>query len=200
MLTVVTPPTTNDLTTIETATRELRLDDHQDNLLGLAELIQKASAACAGWCMRPEGFGRATVTQTERLTVSRECIILDRDLNPSITTVVEDGDTLAGSDYEVDDGRLYRLDDDERIEWPAVKIVITYEAGYLDGGELDDLPQEIESACLLTLAAMHQARGENPLVRRSDNGLLSTSLAPTNGGIPDQAAQLLAPFRRWRVL
>jgi hypothetical protein len=193
MLTVVAAPTTNDLTTTETAQRELRLEAQED-LDGLAELIAKASAACASWCGRPEGFGRATVTQTERLTRCADVLILARDLAPAISSVTEAGTALDADDYELDGSLLYRLSDDERTTWPAGKIVITYAAGYTS---LTDLPHEIEAACLLTLAQMHAGRGENPMERRADNGLLSVSYMDTDGGIPPAAAALLLPYRRY---
>lgn len=198
MLTVTVEPTTNDLTEISTVQTELRLTD-QGDIEAIPDLIRKASAACAAWCGRTEGFGRATVVQTERLTFARECIILERDLAPTITSVVEGGDTLAGTDYEVDGALLYRLEDDERTEWPAEKIVITYDAGFLDGAELADLPHEIERACLDVAAHMHNMRGNDPAVRREDNGLSSWSFADLDRGIPKSAADLLAPYRKFSI-
>jgi hypothetical protein len=195
MLTLVTAATTHDLTRVETAATELLLTRAED-LAALPENIQKASAACASYCGRQEGFGRATWRQTERLSFARDYIILDRDIAPTITSVVEGADTLAGTDYELDGALLYRLDADERTMWPAEKIVITYAAGFLSGGTLGDLPHEIERACLLTMAAMIDGRGHNPALQRENDGLVSFSYAEMPGGIPPQAAALLAPYRR----
>jgi len=191
MITVVTSPTTNALTTVETAQRELRLEG-QDDLAGLQELIDKASEACAQWCGRPEGFGRSEVTQTVRARNMRGPIILERDLAPAIVSVTLDGEALTADDYESDGALLYRLVDDERAAWSG-KVVITYEAGFAN---LTTLPHAIESACLLTLAWMHHLRGENPLERRHDNGLVSISYMDTANGIPPAAAELLGPYRR----
>ena len=63
MITVTTPPATNMLTVLATAARELAISDAT---AGLQELIGQASDVCARYCGRPEGFGRATVRQTER--------------------------------------------------------------------------------------------------------------------------------------
>ena len=81
MITVTTPPATNMLTVLATAARELAISDAT---AGLQELIGQASDACARYCGRAEGFGRATVRQTER-NVTLPCIILERDIAPSIT-------------------------------------------------------------------------------------------------------------------
>ena len=200
MLTVTVAPTTSDLTTTTVATRELKLGQADQN--GLGELITQASAIVAAWCGRqPQGttyseFGAQTVRQQERLVEPAECIILDRDLNPAITSVVEGADTLTGSDYELDGSLLYRLEDDERTSWPAEKIVITYTTGWT---LLAGLPPSIERAALIVVAQLVAARGENPMERRFDNGLVSVSYSDTDGGIPPAAAGLLAPWRRIRM-
>lgn len=195
MLTVTTAPTTTDLTDLTTAQRELQLS--QADLDGVAALITQASDIVASWCSRQHDtgheFAAQTVRQTERLAASAGCIILDRDLNPAITSIVEGADTLTGTDYERDGSLLYRLDDDERIAWPAEKIVITYTTGY---ALLAGLPRDIERATLLVLQHLISARGENPMERRYDNGLLSVLYVDPVGGIPPAAAGLLAPWRR----
>lgn len=195
MLIVTVAPTTNDLTTITTAQREMDLD--QADLDGVPELIAAASEIVAQHCGRLNAakqseFGAQTVVQTER-GVSRDCIVLDRDLKPAITSVVEDGATLTAADYELDGSLLYRLSDDTRTAWCAEKVVITYTTGWtLLGG----MPQPIEQATLKTLAALIAGRGENPMERRYDNGLVSILYRDAVGGMPPEAAQLLAPWRR----
>lgn len=195
MLSVVTAPTTLDLTTLTVAQRELQLT--QADLDGVAELITQASDVVASWCGRQHAtgheFAAQTVRQTERLTGAADCLILDRDLNPGITSIVEGAETLAGTDYERDGALLYRLEDDERTTWPAEKIVITYTTGF---ALVSGLPREIERATLIVLQHLISARGENPMERRYDNGLLSVSYMDTDGGIPPAAAGLLSPWRR----
>jgi hypothetical protein len=193
MLEVITAPTTSDLTVLATATRELQLVRAEDTA-GLADLICEASGICASWCKRPEGFGRATVRQTERLATARDCIVLERDLAPTITSVTLDGTTLASTEYELDGALLYRLVSDDVVAWPAgAKVVITYQAGFV---LLTGLPTEIERACLAVIAYLHGLRGNNPAARTEDNGLTRISYQDTDGGIPMQAAGWLRPYRR----
>ena len=195
MLTVLTPSPTSDLTIAATAARELQLL-RQEELDGLGELIGQASATCAGWCGRPEGFGRATVRQTERITTPRNSIILDRDLAPAITSITVDGVALAAADWELDGALLYRLSGDARIRWERGVVVVTYAAGF---ALLADLPPEIERACLLVLAAIHAGRGRDPMQRTENNGLVAVSFLDPRPGmesIPPAAAALLSPWRR----
>jgi hypothetical protein len=193
MITIITPPTTNMLTVTATAARELAISDAT---AGLQELIGQASDVCARYCGRPEGFGRATVRQTER-NVNLPCIILDRDIAPSITSVVEDGTTLAATDWELDGSLLYRLSGDYRIQWRATVLQVTYAAGYT---LLTDLPQDIERACLIVLQAIHSSRGRDPHIRsESADGVGSVSyLDPRSNSdaLPAQAITLLQPWRK----
>lgn len=195
MLTVLTPPVTGDLTIFATAQRELQLTRPED-VSGLNELIAQASGACANYCCRPEGFGRATVRQTERLTRWTDCIILDRDLDVAISAVTVDGEALAATDYELDGSLLYRLDADRRVAWSAGVVEITYQSGYT---LLAGLPFDLERACLITLAAIHAGRGGNPMLTRESNSVTTVAYAETVGGVPAAAAQLLAPYRRIAV-
>jgi hypothetical protein len=193
MITVITPPTTNMLTVTSTAARELTI---AEATAGLQELIGQASDACARYCGRAEGFGRATIAQTER-DIYAPCIVLGRDINPAITSVVEDGTTLAAADYELDGSLLYRLSDDMRAEWNAAKVVITYAAGYV---LLTDTPQDLERACIATLGAIYAGRGRDPRVRsEAADGVGSVSYLDPKAGaeaLPVEAAALLGPYRK----
>jgi hypothetical protein len=193
MITIITPPTTNMLTVTATAARELAISDAT---AGLQELIGQASDVCARYCGRPEGFGRATVRQTER-NVNLPCIILDRDIAPAITSVIEDGTTLAVTDYELDGSLLYRLSGDYRIQWRATVLQVNYAAGYT---LLTDLPQDIERACLIVLQAIYSSRGRDPHIRsESADGVGSVSyLDPRSNSdaLPAQAITLLQPWRK----
>ena len=193
MITVITPPPTNMLIATATAARELAISDAT---AGLQELIGQASDACARYCGRAEGFGRATVAQTER-DIYAPCIVLGRDINPVVNSVVEDGVTLAATAYELDGSLLYRLSDDMRVEWNAAKVVITYAAGYV---LLTDTPQDLERACIATLAAIHAARGRDPRIRsEAADGVGSVSYLDPKAGaeaLPVEAAALLGPYRK----
>lgn len=196
MLTVITPPASSDLTTLETAVRELALTQEAD-LTGLEALIRQASAMCGRYCGRSEGFGRATVRQTERLTRVAHCIILERDLAPTITGITEGGVALAGTDYELDGSLLYRLAGDRRTTWQPVSVVVTYEAGYSLPASV---PGDLERACLLLMQGMFSARGRDPLVRsESADGVGSVSYLDPRAGaeaLPPQVAGLLSSWLR----
>ena len=199
MLDVTVAPTTNNLTTLTTAQRELQLG--QADLVGMDELISAASEIVAQHCGRlnddkQSEFGAQTVRQTERL-VYRECIVLDRDLVPAITTIVEDGVTLTATDYELSGSRLFRLSDDTRIAWCAQKVVITYTTGWtLLGG----MPHPIEQATLDVLRQLVARRGTASMVRsESVDGVIAVSYRdpkPEDRGLPDGVAQRLSPWVR----
>jgi hypothetical protein len=139
------------------------------------------------------------VRQTER-NVNLPCIILDRDIAPSITSVVEDGTTLAVTDYELDGSLLYRLSGDYRIQWRATVLQVTYAAGYT---LLTDLPQDLERACLDLCATIWASRGRDRSLRsESADGVGSVSyLDPRDsaGGLPQAIADALASYRRITV-
>lgn len=199
MIELITAASSADLTVLANAKAEL-LVTGTDQDTRIAALITQASGICASYCMRPEGFGLATWRETLRLSMSREAIILARDLAPAITSVVVDGVTLAAADYELDGSLLHRLTDDRLTYWAPGKVVVTYTAGF---ALLTDLPQEIERACLLTLQSLWAAPGRNPLVRSEtaqDVGSVSY-LDPRAGmeALPPQAAGLLAPWQRVSV-
>lgn len=199
MLTVLTPPTTSDLTTVAAAARELMLAQDAQ-FAGLDALIRQASAICARHCARPEGFGRATVRQTERLARRTDCIVLDRDLAPAIASVTEGGVALSASAYELDGARLFRLSDDRRVPWQPVSVVVTYDAGYALPGSV---PGDLERACLLLMQAMFSARGRDPLLRsESAEGVGAVAyLDPRSGveALPPQVGGLLDAWLRVSV-
>jgi hypothetical protein len=120
----------------------------------------------------------------------------------SISSVVEDGITLAASDYEADlqAGLIWRLADDYRVKWSGRKITISYSAGYIlpsDAGR--NLPQDIQRACVLMVTAQYNARGRDPMIRSEsaqDVGQ-ATYLDPREGmeSMPPQVAALLYNYR-----
>lgn len=204
MLTVTVNPTSNDLTTASTAQRELSLG--QDDLTGLAELITQASflvaSHCSRWHATGHEFGEQTVRQTERLTRPLWSIKLERDLNPAITSITEDGTALTAADYELEGERLYRLDaEGDRTCWPATRIVITYTTGF---DLVPGLPPDIERACLLVLQQIIATRTRDPMVRsESVDGVVAISyLDPRAGseGVGPIAADLLKPWKRKDII
>jgi len=193
MLSVLVPATSSRLTSLDAVKRELSISGTSDDARLLA-YIDQASAVIADYLGRP--LGRETVAETLRLSAASETIMLSRWPVVSVTSVVEDGETLVAADYEIDRSFAYRLFDDERARWPAVKVVLTYVAGY-------DLPDgvapAIERAATQLVVAMNASRGRDPSLRsESIEGIGSQSwLDPRNGGgpLPGGVVALLNPYR-----
>lgn len=93
----------------------------------IAAHCRVASAGIAVPTLRQE-----TLTETFRTGMSREKVILSRRPIVSVTSIVEDGETLTSADYEIDasSGILTRLEDDEPACWSWSKIVVVYVAGW----------------------------------------------------------------------
>jgi hypothetical protein len=199
MIELVTAAPSQDLTVLATAKQELGVTDGWNDAR-IAQLIVQASSTIAGYCNRPEGFGLATWRETLRQVWHRECLILRRDLAPSITTLVEDGVTLTATDYFLEGSLVYRLKSDRVVDWSASKIVITYDAGFT---LVSDLPAEIERACLTTVQALFSAVARDPMIRsESAEGVGARSYLDPRAGmeaLPPQAAGMLSAWRRLSV-
>lgn len=192
MLEIITPAATHDLTVLATAKRELGITDTSQDVR-IADLIEEASGMISAWCNR-DGFGREVVRQTERLTDPRASIVLARDIGVSITSVVEDGVTIASTDYEVAGSLLYRLRDDARSTWKAGKVVIEYAAGIVLP---TDVPRGLERACLDLIQRLHPLVGRDTTVKsESVEGVGSISYVNGSGSAdvgtlpPDRLAVL----------
>ena len=198
-LSVVTPAATKDLTVLARLKADLSITDAAQDA-ALADVIREASDAIGRACARPEGFGRETVTETWRLSGHAECLILARDILPTVTSVTEDGEALAAADYLLDGSLLRRLSEDAPIVWTARKIVVTYAAGY---ALLADTPYDLERACLDLCATIWASRGRDRSLRsESADGVGSVSyLDPraSGGGLPQAIADALASYRRITV-
>lgn len=193
MLVVSVAATSTRLTTLDAVKRELGIATTADDVR-LLGYIDRASAIIADYLGRV--IARETVVETLRIQPAADVIVLRRWPVVSIASVVEDGATLLATEFERDESRLYRLQDDERARWPAVKIVVSYIAGYdLPTG----VPAPIERAALQLVTSMQAARGRDPALRsESVEGIGSQSwLDPRNGGgpLPDGVVALVNPYR-----
>jgi hypothetical protein len=199
ILTIVTPATSTALTDVSAAQAELDITGTTD-LAYLQHQIAVASAAIVSWCGRV--FAREVLREVWRDLCWQEALSLSRFPVVSIASVIEDGVTLASTEYECDleAGLLYRLSSDERTRWNARKITVNYTAGYvLPGNDGRNLPYDVQRACTLIVTAQHNARGRDPMIRSEsaqDVGQISY-LDPRAGmeAMPPQAAALLAPYR-----
>lgn len=197
MLTVTAAAASHDLITVAQAKTELAISGSSEDAL-LTILVAQASAMITGWCGR-DTFIAETVAQTERLTEAQDCIVLARELGVSITSIVEDGETLAGSDWERDGALLYRLDDDDRILWPAVKVVITYAAGFTVGS---NVPTILQRAALDATVNLYRSRGRDVTIRsHQTDGVGETQYFDgRRADVPPIAADRMAALARYRRL
>lgn len=208
MLTVIQPADSHDLTTLETAKRELGItDDDQD--AHILDQIHAASNAIATYCDRV--FGLETVE--ERFwpdadwgySMHATSLLLNRTPIVEVTSVSIDGTPLAVSDYRIDKrvGILYRLG----ANWPCWYnwwgttdgIVITYRGGYQ---LLDGIPFAIERACLNMVKEYSAAVGRDPALRSIEVPGLGKQEFTVGGTQVDQhqlspmVTGLLEPFKR----
>ncbi len=199
ILTTITPATVTALTDVPSVQAELGLTG-QTEAGYLRGQIAQASAAISSWCGR--AFAQETVREVWRPDRCVESLSLARFPVTNIASVVEDGTTLASSDYEVDpdSGLLYRLISDERTAWRARKITVQYTGGYILPEQANrTLPHDVQRACILMVSAAYLAKGRDPMLRSEsaqDVGQVSY-LDPRTGmeAMPPQAAALLQPYR-----
>lgn len=196
MLSIITPAATNDLTTLATARAEIGATVGTISDADVLALVGQASGACARACNRST-FGKEVLRQTEQ-SGTEGGIILARDLNVTVQAVTAAGLALTSDDWQVEDGQLWRISAGYPYGWQyGLPVVIDYTAGF---SLIDELPPDIERACLLVLRAWYFARGRDPSVRSiSSEGIGMTQFASASsdaGGMPPDALALLAPWRR----
>lgn len=197
MLTVITPATASDLTTVDRARTMLGLTAGDDDMLAIA--IPQVSQMVVDHCRRP--FSVETVREVFR-DPSRHGVLLARAPVTSFLTVTEGETALAVDQYEYDasTGTLHHLSGACRVCWYA-PLRVEYVAGYslpADTGTWT-LPAAIERATLLLIGTFLSARDRDPLVRSETvDGIGSTSWwIPHTSSLPSPEAEgLLAPYRR----
>lgn len=103
-----------------------------------------------------------TCTEVFRIPTNREQIRLSRRPVTSITSVVEEGTTLSGTDYEVSKptGLLYRLSGDRRICWPCGKVAVVYVAG------LSAAKPDLKMAASKLTTALYTETARDPSLKR----------------------------------
>lgn len=200
MLTVITPATATDLTTLERARSLLGFAAAQDATVGI--LIAQASRAIVDHCQRP--FGSETVTETFEAPCRAGGVILGRSPVTEILSVSEGSEIIAPARYQHDaeTNALFHIGEDGwRLCWQT-QIAATYTAGYVlpageDGGTL---PASVERACVRLLSAYLSTSGRDALIKsETTEGVGSTSwwVPSADGALADpEAEQLLAPYRR----
>lgn len=202
IVTVTTAATSRLLTTRARFKSEVGITATTDDDMIDAWLLE-ASDAIAAYCGRqllPE-----TISETFRLAPGELAyrpdvmpLTLARWPVTTLTSVVEEGVTLASTDYEIDKntGCLWRLSDGYRARWYAVNIVVAYIAGYADS----TAPRSsLATACLSVLKHRWAARSRDPMVKSQDiPGVLRTDywVGSVGGGpFPAEVVALLDPYR-----
>lgn len=151
---------------------------------GHDRLLMREIKAVADWLAGPSGWlGRSLLTRTLELTVplgvipawagSSECGGLEGIALPwpplvevvSVTVQDADGDTIIPADsyYTVELHGVARLLFSDAFRWPILaagpaSLRVRYRAGY--GDSADDLDQGLAQAILMTVARLHENRGE----------------------------------------
>lgn len=204
-LTVITPATVFDMTTLEDAKVELGVtgDDQDDQILRW--IAEESSAICA---YTNRTWAEETVTETWfRYDRFWEELILERYPVTSITSIVEDGLTLETTDYLLSerDGIIIRLFQDQPTQWGAFKTVITYTGGYQLVGTL---PSDIEKACLRSIKNRALTLTRDPSLRSlrlpglQEEMYFQTTAQTTSGGslsLSNEVTALLDPYREARI-
>lgn len=167
-------------------------DDAAANLL-----LQQATALIETLCGR--ALHEQTIIETFRPAGSIGRLIIYQWPVSTLTSVVENGEALTASDYELDGSLLYRLSTDERTTWALGKIVVTYTAGYTTA----TCPADLKRACLDIAVNLHAVEGRDQTMRSiniPDVRQISYR-DPSNGGsvVPDNAMRVIDGYRSWRA-
>ncbi len=206
ILTVTSPATNFDLTTISDVRLDLELTATDDDAW-FAKAIKRASATAANYCNRvfaqqsySEEFMRDEFRSQYR---DQEPLRLAQFPVTTVASVTEDGVVTDASLYELDGkaGLLHRLSGDAngREQWTGCKIVVAYTAGYVLSGASRNVPADLEDAVIRLVKAAHFARKRDPMLRSEDvSGVLSQSWwigsASDNGAIPPDIRSLLDEY------
>lgn len=202
MLTVTVAADHHRLATLAGIKAELQVTGGADDAF-LSALIDRASATVRAWCSRT--FALETLSETFRLSRPDDALLLSRWPVVAVTAIAEAGTTLSAADFETDTGKglVYRLDgSDNRSRWPAGKIVVEYQAGFILPGENGrTLPEDIEKAATLLVKADYFARSRDPLLKAEDvSAVLSTSYwvggFGDGGSLPPDVEGLLSRYRQ----
>jgi len=210
IVTVVTPATNTDLTTLARVKRELDIDDKKNDDI-LTDFVHEESAGFAGLVGRT--LASETVTETFRIhstgqwlyqsyhttNIRIDSLRLSRYPVTTISSVTEDDNApLDPTLYEVDanSGLLYRLDSfGNRIFWWGLKTVVSYTGGYVLP---TDVPGKIQSACITLIRNRWFARKRDPAVKVEEiTGVAREEfwVGPIGDGLPADVQEAVDLFR-----
>lgn len=197
ILTVITPATSYDLTTLATVKSKLGITTTTEDTK-IAAWIKEASDFAANYCGRV--FGKETVSEQFRLQENKNQLILSRFPVGVVTSVTEDGTVLDPTDYEVDSsiGTLYRLAGDGITQWVSKKVTVIYSGGYTLMGEL---PYDIESAVIAMVTHTRSASTRDPFAKRIEIPDVETvdywvgGMSGSSNGLPASITGVLDLYR-----
>ncbi len=214
MLTVVTPATNFNLTTLADVKAELGLTDSTQDAL-LSSLIQRASRAVVNYCQVGE-FAQQSYTETlpayntNWLVVSRTPIV-------SVSQITYDGGVIDPAQYTVERPLAGMIFSPTPWFWTAEMGVVLgmdvlpnselrrYQVNYVAGYNLPDdatqttpLPFDISEATIETVHAWFYARQRDPYLVMERVGDLQLQYAQPQGrlALPPGAMDLLSNYAR----
>lgn len=168
ILTVVTPATSYDLTTLAVVKDELSITDGSKDTT-LKRYITSASAAAAQYCGRvfpeetvkdevwPGRDGPPVVNGIDVVQLSRYPVV-------AVASVTENGTALVdGTDFrtDTDNGLLIRLDSNGYPRrWCAWPIVVQYSGGY------SPIPDDVEDAVIRMVTKRYSAKGRDASLKQ----------------------------------
>jgi hypothetical protein len=194
-LTIITPAETHDLVSIAAARLALGVANTSQDA-AIAGWVRQASDVVARHCGRV--FALETVSETFRLSAPVASVPLARAPVASITSIEENGETLAADAYEfnVESGLVTRLGSGAPTLWPRGAVTIVYAGGY---SLPEDLPDDIARASLVLVRHYHGGPAD-PLLRRVElDGVGARDYFPPRDGTPPEVEALLAPHRSLTV-
>lgn len=204
-VTVLTPASSHDLTVVGTLKAELKIaasDRTKD--ARLLSLIRQATDRINAECGRP--FGKEAVSETFWLDSCENPSVLVLNRRPvvspvdSVTEGVDSVTVLEATDYTLvnpERGILARGSGANGWSgWRSSKIVVVYTGGFT---LLNELPQNIERACLDLAAHYYHTSGRDQTVTAvniPDVGSRNYASPAPGGALPPGVLDLLRPYRK----
>lgn len=197
VLVVTTPASDRSLLTVSERREAAGVtDSSQDTKLAALDL--RNSAAIMTECEVAVGAGAEPTLRQETLTetfrgVDVQELLLARRFNIEITSLVQDGETLAADDDFVVDpesGLVARLVNDRPIRWCATKVVAVYKAGFAD------VPGDLAEAAMDFMRLTLAERGRDPSLKSEVVDIPDVRRVERDfwvGSIPGQATESAVP-------
>jgi hypothetical protein len=158
-ITTVETAASQYLTDVSSVKADLGITDSSEDAY-LVRRVSEASALAARYCGRV--FKSEVVTDRFYLDDLMPSLVLARFPVTAISSVTENGDAVASTEYRCDTetGILYRLDTDgNRVQWEADTVVVAYTGGYTT------IPADLDGAVIGLIKHMRASRRRDPSVR-----------------------------------